>query len=172
MLANCSVAATEGRYTWRHDSILFTLLQFLSQLSLYGFELYGDLDGYRRTSEIFQTFRPDIALKKNGVLYVIERTCCFETNAEKSREYKQAKYRTLEQDSKYRWRGFQFFSIEITSLGIVTSHFEDIKVLFKGTNINFQRMISKCMEVAMRASFYIYIRRNEEWTNPNILKFY
>ena len=26
MLANCSVAATEGRYTWRHDSILFTLL--------------------------------------------------------------------------------------------------------------------------------------------------
>ena len=56
MLANCSVAATEGRYTWRHDSILFTLLQFLSQLSLYGFELYGDLDGYRRTSEIFQIF--------------------------------------------------------------------------------------------------------------------
>jgi hypothetical protein len=32
MLANCSVAATEGRYTWRHDSFLFTLLQFLSQL--------------------------------------------------------------------------------------------------------------------------------------------
>ena len=71
MLANCSVAATEGRYTWRHDSILFTLLQFLSQLSLYGFELYGDLDEYRRTSDIFQTFRPDIALIKNGVLYVI-----------------------------------------------------------------------------------------------------
>ena len=84
----------------------------------------------------------------------------------------QAKYRTLQQDSKDRWRGFQFFSIEITSLGIVTSHFEDIKVLFKGTNTNFQRMISKCMEVAMRASFYIYIRRNKEWTNPNILKFY
>ena len=69
---------------------------------------------------------------------------------------------------KDRWRGFQFFSIEITSLGIVTSHFEDIIVLFKGTNINFQRMISKCMEVAMRASFYIYIRRKKEWTNPNI----
>ena len=101
MLAICSVAATEGRYTWRHDSILFTLLQFLSQLSLYGFELYGDLDGYRRTSEIFQTFRPDIALIKNGVVYVIERS--FETNAEKSREYKQAKYRTLQQDSKDRF---------------------------------------------------------------------
>ena len=45
MLANCSVAATEGRYTWRHDSSLFTLLRFLSQFTLYGFELYGDLDG-------------------------------------------------------------------------------------------------------------------------------
>ena len=172
MLANCSVAATEGRYTWRHDSILFTILQFLSQLSLYGFVLYGDLDGYRRTSEIFQTFRPYIALIKNDVLYVIELTRCFETNAEKSREKKQAKYRTLQQDTKDRWRGFQFLSIEITSLGIRTSHFEDIKVLFKGTNINLQRMISKCMEVAMRASVYIYIRRNEEWTNPSILKFH
>ena len=69
------------------------------------------------------------------------------------------KIQDLQQDPKDRWRGFQFFSIEITSLGIVTSHFEDIKVLFKGTNINFQRMIStKCMEVVMRASFYIYIR--------------
>ena len=33
-------------------------------------------------------------------------------------------------------------------------------------------MIEKGMEVAMRASFYIYVRRNKQWTSPPILKFY
>ena len=30
MLSNCSVAVEEGRYTWRHDSILYTMLRYLS----------------------------------------------------------------------------------------------------------------------------------------------
>ena len=50
--------------------------------------------------------------------------------------------------------------IEIISLGLVTTHIENLNSIFKETDINYKRMIAKCMEVAMRASFYIYIRRN------------
>ena len=62
--------------------------------------------------------------------------------------------------------------IEITSLGLVTTHIENLNSIFKETDINYKRMIAKCMEVAMRASFYIYIRRNKRWTYPPLLKFY
>ena len=44
------------------------------------------------------------------------------------------------------------------------THIENLNSIFKETDINYKRMIAKCMEVAMRASFYIYIRRNKRWT--------
>ena len=82
MLSNCSVAVEEGRYTWRHDSILYTMLRYLSQLSSYGFKIYGHLQDYRCPSELFRSFRPDVVITKNDTIYVIELTCCFETNTE------------------------------------------------------------------------------------------
>ena len=54
--------------------------------------------------------------------------------------------------------------IEIISLGLVTTHIENLNSIFKETDINYKRVIAKCMEVTMRASFYIYIRRNKRWT--------
>ena len=97
ILCNCPVSVTEGRYTWRHDSILYTLLQYLCQLKNYGFNIYCD--------KIF---------------------------------------------------------IEITSLDLVTTHIENLNSILKETVF---------MEGAMRASFYIYIRRNKLWTYLPLLKF-
>ena len=88
ILCNCSVSVTEGRYTWRHDSILYTLLQYLCQLKNYGFNIYCDLEGYCKTSELFSSFRPDTVLVKDDTIYILELTCCFETNTEKSRNFK------------------------------------------------------------------------------------
>ena len=109
MLSNCSVAVEEGRYTWRHDSILYTMLRYLSQLSSYGFKIYGDLQDYRCPSELFQSFRPDIVITKNDTIYVIELICCFETNTEKSRNYKMKKsngiaYLLLNISRRFSWK--------------------------------------------------------------------
>ena len=41
MSASCPVAAEDGRYTWRHDSVLNTISMHLSQLTSYGYMLYG-----------------------------------------------------------------------------------------------------------------------------------
>ena len=166
MLSNCSVSVSvaEGRYTWRHDSILYTLLQYLCQLKNYGFNIYGDLEGYCKTSELFHSFRPDIVLVKDDTIYILELTCCFETNTEKSRNFKMNKYIDIKNDCTRRFRHCKKIFIEITSLGLVTTHIENLNSIFKETDINYKRMIAKCMEVAMRASFYIYIRRNKRWT--------
>ena len=87
MLSNCSVSVAEGQYTWRHDSILYTLLQYLCQLKNYGF-----------TIELFHSFRPDIVLVKDDTIYILELTCCFETNTEKSTNFKMIKYIDIKND--------------------------------------------------------------------------
>ena len=96
MLANCPVAAEEGRYTWRHNSVLNTILMYLRQLTSYGYTLYGDLPGYFHSNALFRSMRPDIVLTKNDDIYIIELTC-FETNMKK-RRYKMEEYKDIEND--------------------------------------------------------------------------
>ena len=98
VLNNCTKAAEDGRYTWRHDSILYTLLHYIQQLTNFGFEIYADLQGFRPPTQLFNRFRPDIVLVKENEITAIELTCCFETNIIKSNEYKKMKYENLEKD--------------------------------------------------------------------------
>ena len=46
VLSNCIVSVNEKRYTWRHNSVLKTLLTYIMQLQQHGYELYIDIDGY------------------------------------------------------------------------------------------------------------------------------
>ena len=47
ILNNCPEAVRNGRYTWRHDSILFTICHYLTALGNIGFELLADLTGFK-----------------------------------------------------------------------------------------------------------------------------
>ena len=172
MLSACPVAAENGRYTWRHDSILFTLLHYICQLSEYGFQIYADLVGHEIPNGLFNSFGPDVVLVRGSTIYILELTCCFETNSERSREFKIDKYKEIKNDCKKTFQVWKKIFIEVTTLGLVTKHIGDLYYIFKDTDINYTRMLEKCMEAAMRASFYIYVSRNKQWTSPPILKFY
>jgi hypothetical protein len=39
VLNNCATAANDGRYTWRHDSILCTIMHYTNQLANEGYEI-------------------------------------------------------------------------------------------------------------------------------------
>ena len=47
MLSNCPEAVRNGRYTWCHDSILFTICHYLTALENIGFELFADLSSFK-----------------------------------------------------------------------------------------------------------------------------
>ena len=47
ILNNCPEAVRNGRYTWRHDSILFTICHYLTALGNIGFEFLADLTGFK-----------------------------------------------------------------------------------------------------------------------------
>jgi hypothetical protein len=116
MLSACAVSAAEGRYTWRHDSILYTLLHYISQLRKYGFRNYADLNNFDNPYELFYSFRPDIVLIKDDRIFILELTCCFETNSEKSRNLKINKYRDIQNDCKKRFRHWRKIFVEFTTL--------------------------------------------------------
>ena len=94
VIAGCKEYLDEGRYTWRHNSVLNFIARTLS--SFKDASLYVDLDG--RESQCVITgieLRPDLLLVKDKTLYIMELTVGFETNIEKNAARKEAKYEEL-----------------------------------------------------------------------------
>ena len=86
------------RYKWCHDSILQLIAHKIDRSDRdRSIELYVDCDNsaYRCPSDLFETLRPDLVVIKGNTVIVLELTVCFETNSQKSREYKQNRYKTL-----------------------------------------------------------------------------
>ena len=171
VLNNCTKAAEDGRYTWRHDSILYTLLHYIQQLTNFGFEIYADLQGFRPPTQLFNRFRPDIVLVKENEITAIELTCCFETNIIKSNEYKKMKYENLEKDCKTNANVKKIF-VEVTALAFVPKSINVLNKLLNKHDINSLRMNLKISEVALRSSYFLYTQRNKQWKENDILKFY
>ena len=172
VLSNCVKAVNDGRYTWRHDSILYTIMYYVKQLVEKGYEVYADLEGYTTTNVFFNgNVRPDIAVKKGNELTTIELTCCFETNLSKSNNFKKQKYDKLENKLKNKLNLTKLY-IEVTSLGFTPKTNKSFDTLLKSNGINIYRMNKKMCEVALRSSYYIYTQRNSIWNEKEILKFY
>ena len=167
------MAVNQGRYTWRHNSLLYTICHYLNHLISKGYSLFADIEGYRNTSELFHRSRPDAALVSSKEIIIIELTCCFETNLINSRNYKKERYRNIDKDVVDQARQIKKVFVEISSLGFYTKHIKDLKSLCKmDSNINTDRLLAKLTEVAVRSSYYIFTQRNKTWNQPDILKFY
>ena len=80
-----------NRYTWRHDSILKTISNKVSRHQCQNVQIFVDCDNlaFPCTSDLFRSSRPDMVVKIAGKIIVLELTVCFDTNTEKSRNYKQ-----------------------------------------------------------------------------------
>ena len=166
------------RYTWRHDSILWTLCKKISwSIEEETTKLYADLKceefKFPCTSELFESQRPDIVVVKDKKVWVLELTICFETNTQKSRDYKQDRYKRLKDQLKINCDEFEVIYFEVTSLGFISKESaKQVKKLLSELEVNVDRTLYKCMETAIRASYFIFCRRNKEWVETKLLNFY
>ena len=138
-------------------------------------EIFVDLaiSDYKCTSELFESSRPDIAVKSGNRLTVIELTVCFETNTEKSRRYKQTKYQNLKNELVVECEELKLIFLEVTTLGFLSkSSYQDFNKFLVDLGVNAERTFIKCMETAIRATYYIFCRRNKDWSSPELLHFY
>ena len=174
VFSNCSLAL--DRYKWRHDSILKLVSNKIGRnIGESGIEVYVDLEvsNFKCTSDLFGSLRPDLVVISGKEVTVVELTVCFDTNTDKSRSYKQTRYANLRDDLLIECDVFHMVYLEFTTLGFISKvSCVEFHKLLKKLNVNEDRTISKCMETAIRATYFIFCRRNKEWTNPELLNFY
>ena len=96
MISCCSKALEDGRYTCRHNSVLYTLFHHLSAAVNSDNKLYADLVGFQTPTVLFTQHRPETCVvASKGEIYSIELTVCYEhTNTTKARKYKEQRYFT------------------------------------------------------------------------------
>ena len=124
ILKSCSVFLNQGRYTWRHSSILQHLVLALSCAP----QIYADSPGYLSStdstipSHILPTpQRPDLVLLfPNRKIYIIELTISFDSNLDNAHTRKHDRYASLISDLRFSSYYNCFFSLEVGSRGFLS----------------------------------------------------
>ena len=102
----CSVALTQGRYTWRHNTVLNHIANFIIQNKPPDLEVYCDISGLDLNGgtippDILVTqSRPDLVLlnRHEKIICLLELTCSFERNSEAAFLRKSLRYAALKND--------------------------------------------------------------------------
>ena len=180
---HCRVGLDQGRYTWRHNSVLMNIIRLVSPKLTKGSRLFSDLPGYLAPgggsippNVLVTNLRPDIfivnEISREVVLF--ELTCPWDANIARSHDYKENKYAPLVADLSRRYRTFSF-SVEISVRGQVSKHNKERLKAFIYRACSDPKAISKsamqvCSKTALLASFSIFSARNEPtWENPALL---
>ena len=129
----CPEALSQNRYTWRHDSVLLRLTEFLKCNLDHDHTIYADLPGLRALdnppltippSVLPTSARPDIFIKNNSEIHILELTIPKNTSnglkAARSRKQSKQIYISLINDLITKRYSVNYDTIEIGSLG----HFE------------------------------------------------
>ena len=183
VLSNCQVALDQGRFTWRHNSVLSNIISLVKPSLAPGMRLYSDLPGLLAPGggsippHILVTNQwPDIFIvdESSHIAIVFELTCPWDGNIDRSHAYKEDKYSPLVADLSRTHRTFHY-SVEISVRGQVTGANKACLKAFiyracsdpKGVH---KSLVPICSKVAILSSFSIFSARSElSWAAPAIL---
>ena len=181
VLNNCTVSLNQGRYTWRHNSILkhmLTALKGFIEPTNNDLSLFSDIGGYTTTGGtlpvdvIVSKLKPDMVFynKKDNTVHLVELTVPFEKNIQKAHDRKAQKYRDLVSDILDNGFTCDLTCFEIGSRGLITpENIRNIDKIFSFVNTkpskSFRKELSK---VALLTSYTIWNARQEPaWGSEN-----
>ena len=183
ILSNCTVALDQGRFTWRHDSVLKSIVSFVNSKLRPGFSLSSDLVGFQAATGgvipphvLVTPLRPDVFLvnEESREVVLFELTCPWERNIDRSHSYKEDKYAPIVADMSRNYR-VSHFSVEISARGLIT---KQNKARLKSFALKCSDVGSKelkvflacCSKASLLSSFAIFQARNEpSWSSPTPL---
>ena len=104
IVAGCKSYLDQGRFTWRHDSVLKFIANSLTAVNG---KLYSDLPEYLNPSIIIgDKFRPDLLfILPSNHLYILELTIGYESNLSSN---------SLRKKTKYKKSWFRNYRIDMT----------------------------------------------------------
>ena len=123
----CSVALNQGRYTWRHNTVLNQITKTILNSKPENLEVYSDISGMDINGgtippDVLVTqSRPDLVIlnRHEKTICLLELTCSFERNAEAANLRKTQKYTALKLDLEDNGYKCMLAPFEIGSRGYV-----------------------------------------------------
>ena len=97
VLSNCNVSLEHGRYTWRHNSVLSTIIAIVRPFLDPACRLYSDIPGFGALHGgtipphiLVTNLRPVVFIVSEslGKTIVFELTCPWDANVDRSHNYK------------------------------------------------------------------------------------
>ena len=150
ILNYCKTSLDQGRFDWRHDSIVKLLASTLLEGKPASLDLYADIQGYKTNggtipANILCTLeRPDLVLVDTGKKHIIllELTCSFESNIETANSRKNLKYQDLKRDLEGQSYVVTLLPFEVGSRGQVTKRNRTaLENVFRTNKISKQKII-------------------------------
>ena len=135
VVSSCKSHLDEGRYTWRHNSVLLCLAKTFSSFS--DCLLYADLPSFLSPSVITgDSLRPDLVLiPNNSILYILELTVGLESNIQINSDRKASMYSPLLLDLKHAYSDVKFINLSMSTLGIMGKSSESLLLMFDDLNL-------------------------------------
>ena len=180
ILSNCPVSLDQGRYTLRHNSVLNSIVDIIRPALGPTFRLFSDMPGFEAPHGgtipphiLVTNLRPDLFIVSESLqrAIVVELTCPWDSNIQRSHTYKQEKYAPLVADLSQRFSVFHF-SIEVSVRGQISKENQSRirAIVFRCCNTpgKLAGQITKCSSKAsLLASYSLFCARKEPtWLNP------
>ena len=70
--------------------------------------------------------------------------------------------------------GIKFINVSMSALGVFDKSCESLTKMLKDLDIEVpiqRRLLWKVMNIAIRSTYYIFCRRNKDWTDPDLMDF-
>ena len=173
VVAGCKTYLKEGRYTWRHDSVLNFLASTLTGVQ--SSRLLVDLPGFTNPSVLTgNNLRPDLLLAiENRCLYILELTVGYESNLEINANRKYQKYLELNEELKSNYNEVKFVNLSLSALGVFSKSSKSFDEMLRSLKFDAQcskYIKKKIVNMCIRTTYYIFCKRNKEWDNPNLME--
>ena len=178
-LNNCQTMLQQGRYTWRHDSILIELYNTWKSNLPDNQEIYCDLPGkFAGVSTIpinilVTSLRPDIVVVNSSEksISILELTVPYDTNITNANARKMDKYDQLRSDLQQKGYQVRLETFEISSRGLITKRNSNcLSELIQLKNKELKNLCHKLQKIVLIASYIIFHSKYEsDWTCPPLI---
>ena len=179
----CTVACNQGRFTWRHDSVLHYFTSVLKHLATEDTEIFADLTKHKTNGTTIpadilvssgEGSRPDLVLinRTKKTILLMELTCSLPRNSQKSHQKKLLKYTDLEITLTECGYSVILLPFEVGSNGHITRENRnniqrDLKKFKIKLKSHIFKNMSKISLLCTMSIFYAY--QTKEWTSPPYL---
>ena len=184
-LNNCTVMLNQGRYSWRHNSVLMKLYESLKPHLPESAKIFCDLPGLMTgvstipTDILITLLRPDLVIVdyNEKTMSIVELTIPFDSNIESANNRKIKKYENLISDIENEGLSVRFFAFEISSRGYISpDNQKRLKQIMTLTDSFTHKMLNSLklslQKIVLVCSYCtFYSKYDSEWIEPQFVHF-